>query len=121
MNTTEIQKEVTAKTIMQAVKCFMDRQLRTENPSGYFDNAKRWYPHETEECKCCSYIRTPSRAYPFSIMTHCRTVNHIANLYKIDVTELRKAINIHKKILKQQEALSIRTKVLSFQIPELSF
>lgn len=58
------------------------RQLRAQHPDGKFDNARRWYPTEDEECECCKHIRRPSRAYPYSLMTHCRTKKHITNLVK---------------------------------------
>jgi hypothetical protein len=30
--------------------------------------------------KCCSGIRKPSVRYPYSLMVHCRTLQHIKNL-----------------------------------------
>jgi hypothetical protein len=59
---------------------YRKRQSRAVHPSGDFDKARRWLPSEQEECECCQTIRYPSRAYPFSLMAHCRTKKHIENL-----------------------------------------
>lgn len=45
-------------------------------PVGSFDNAKRFYP--ATKCACCSGIRSPSRAWPFSLLHHARTLEHRA-------------------------------------------
>ena len=65
-------------------------QARVWHPSGDFDNAGRWYP--TNYCDCCESIRSPSRAYPYSLMNHCRTVSHVAREHGIDERRLRWAI-----------------------------
>lgn len=59
---------------------FQAWQERSEHPDGKFDGKKRWYPSDKEHCDCCDYIRSPSTAYPFSYMVHCRTKKHIQNL-----------------------------------------
>jgi len=46
---------------------------RTLHPSGTFDSAGRWYSDHEEMTSC----RTPSRAYPYSEMTHCRTAKWV--------------------------------------------
>jgi len=57
------------------------RRDRIVHPDGKFDNAKRWYPSEDEKCDCCRGIRSPSRDYPYSYMTHCRSRAHCTSLY----------------------------------------
>ena len=74
-----------------AVKMYWDRRDRREHPEGKFDNAMRWYPSNEEHQTCCQTIRTPSRAFPYSLMLHCRTVQHVANLCGVETRELRKA------------------------------
>ena len=37
------------------------------------------YPSSEERCKDCGKIRTPSRAYPFSLSDHCTSQKHIKN------------------------------------------
>jgi hypothetical protein len=56
------------------------RRDRLTNPSGRFDHAGRWYPSVAERCACCASVRSPSHAYPYSLMTHCRTLKHVKQL-----------------------------------------
>lgn len=74
---------------LQAAREFISLRDRHTHPKGSFDNAKRWYPDEY--LPCCSAIRGPSRAFPYSYMTHCRTAAHVANSHGVDVSKLRKA------------------------------
>lgn len=69
---------------------FIARRDRAEHPSGDFDNAKRWWPDDDEDCDCCTYIRTPSRSWPHSLIVHCCTAEHVANLHGVSVKALRR-------------------------------
>lgn len=82
----------TTATLEQAARTFIARRDRTAHPTGKFDNAGRWYPSEAETCDCCSAVRSPSRAHPFSYMVHCRTLKHVANLYGVNESDLRKEV-----------------------------
>jgi len=73
-----------------AAEEYLDRRERSSHPDGYFDKAGRWYQSDDEECECCSEIRRPSRAFPLSLNQHCRSVEHLADLFNVDVKELRK-------------------------------
>ena len=84
--------ETTTTVLEQAARTFIDRRDRTAHPQGKFDNAGRWYPSESETCACCSSVRGPSRAYPYSYMTHCRTMAHVASLYGVSVADLRREV-----------------------------
>lgn len=86
----------TESQLGKAVKCYIDRQNRDEHPSGYFDNVKRWKPFSYERCECCNGIRSPSMGFPFSLMVHCRSITHIAQLYEVDESMLRKAVKTYK-------------------------
>jgi hypothetical protein len=77
---------------------FVCRELRFHHPDGTFDEGGRFYPSEKEARDCCATIRAPSRAFPFSLMKHCRTIKHVANLY--DVTE--RAAKAEVEIVRQQ-------------------
>lgn len=78
------------ENLLNATAEFIARQERTAHPEGKFDNGGRWYPNEeTEKCECCNYIRRPSRAFPFSMMVHCRTAEHIANLYNVNAKDIK--------------------------------
>ena len=77
--------------ILKAAQEYLNRRDRVTHPDGEFDKAGRWYPSGSEECDCCSSIRVPSRAYPYSYMVHCRTAAHVANLFGVDVRDVRRA------------------------------
>lgn len=53
---------------------------RVINPDGTFDNGGRWYPSAAEDCGVSSTVRSPSKAWPFSYMTACRTLKHVKAL-----------------------------------------
>ena len=75
-----------------AAREYIARRDRMTHPDGTFDAASRWYPSESEKCDCCDGIRSPSRAYPYSFMTHCRSAAHVAALHGVDARELRRAV-----------------------------
>lgn len=76
----------------KAIEEFRNRRNRTSHPKGKIDNGGRWYPSETEKCDCCKVIREPSRAYPWSLMIHCRTMRHVANLFSIKLSDMKKGM-----------------------------
>ena len=78
-----------------AAQTYIDRKNRTEQPEGAFDKKGRWYPEQILDC--CSSVRQPSAAYPYSYMLHCRTITHIANEFGIDAQTLRKEIRSIEK------------------------
>ena len=77
--------------IAVAVQTFIARRDRTQHPAGSFDKKSRWYPNESEQQSCCSAIRGPSRAWPYSLLVHCRTAGHVAALYGVPASEIRRA------------------------------
>jgi hypothetical protein len=83
--------------VTEAFAKWQARQNRREHPTGKFDKAGRWNPSQAEWQSCCNAIRSPSRAYPYSHMTHCRSVEHVANLCGVSVAELRKLANANKR------------------------
>lgn len=82
-----------------SAQLFLDRKDHIKKPQGYCDNAMRWYPSDIEKQECCNYIRHPSRSFPWSLLKHCSTAEHVANLCGVDTTELRKEA---RKIVKAQ-------------------
>lgn len=66
------------------------RQARRSHPRGAWDDGHRWYPNEAEWRDCCGSIRAPSRAWPWSLMVHCRTAAQVAAFYGIDPKALRR-------------------------------
>jgi hypothetical protein len=71
-----------------AVRDYLDKKSKKTNPDGQFDNAGRWFPSEAEENWCCSGIRPPSRGFPYSMLTHCRSAFHIAEKYEVERNHL---------------------------------
>jgi len=76
--------------LKNAATRYLDLQSRKIHPSGLSDNADRWMPHKEQEC--CKSIRTPSRAWPWSLMIHCRTMIHVAQDTGYELSTLRAAV-----------------------------
>lgn len=93
-------KEYLEKVVRATREC-LDRRDRKKHPDGYFDSKKRWYPMPWENQECCPSVRNPSATYPFSLMTHCRTVEHVAKLFKVDPKDIRHKIRDMKRELKE--------------------
>jgi len=74
---------------------YLQRRDRVAHPQGEFDNGGRWYPSDEERRECCRTIRPPSRNWPYSLLWHCRTLRHVAHLYGVDETELRKLARVY--------------------------
>lgn len=78
--------------LLSAAREYIKRRDRITHPAGSTDNGGRWFPLESESRPCCDHIRAPSRAFPWSLSHHCRTMPHVAALYNVDVKALRKAV-----------------------------
>ena len=74
------------------------RESRARHPDGKFDKGGRWYPSVEEEQACCVGIRAPSRSWQYSLMLHCRSINHVATLFGVSTLNL-------KREKKRQEAV----------------
>lgn len=75
----------------RAAHTFVARRDRREHPDGSEEGtARRWYPSDREFCECCKSIRNPSRAWPWSLMIHCRTAEHVAHLFDVDASDVRR-------------------------------
>ena len=53
---------------------------RLIHPEGEFDKQGRWYPSDEENCGVSRTHRSPSRAYPYSYMTACRSRKHVKDV-----------------------------------------
>jgi hypothetical protein len=67
---------------------FRDLRDRRTNPAGHFDSAGRWYPAHI--CPKCASVRSPSRAWPYSYLKHCRTADHVASVAGVDATMVKR-------------------------------
>ena len=83
---------------LQALIKYARRQERSEHPDGAFDSARRWYPTAEEDCGVTRWARCPSRAFPFSYMSACRSLSHCEDLLDADNAVVLKA----KKWVKEQ-------------------
>ena len=78
--------------VERAYEIWKSRQSRDSHPLGGFDDKSRWYPSSRESRACCASIRQPSAAFPYSLLTHCRSVAHIAALTDVPLGPLRSRI-----------------------------
>jgi len=81
--------------LKQAAAEYIARQ-HTKHPDGRSDNGGRWWPSDAEWQECCNKIRTPSRAWPWSLYKHCHTYGHIAHLFNVKKADLMKAAKEEK-------------------------
>jgi hypothetical protein len=95
---TALETEATQGAAAEAGLELVCRELRLHHPDGTFDEGSRFYPSEKEARDCCATIRAPSRAFPMSLMKHCRTIKHVAKLY--GVTE--RAVKAEAEVVRQQ-------------------
>jgi hypothetical protein len=67
---------------------------RKANPAGKFDRSGRFWPAPAETCSCCIGIRAPSKAWPYSLLLHCRTAGHVAARHGLDALAVRRAARL---------------------------
>jgi len=53
---------------------------------------------DEERRLCCFGIREPSGKFPFSELAHARTLIHIANVFDVEVADLKKFSAVIKKL-----------------------
>lgn len=94
--------------IQTAAQLFLARQSRAQHPSGHFDKASRWDPDQSEHRPCCNAVRTPSRAFPWSLMVHCRTAKHIARLTGVDESAIKRTANAIKRAEQSEHASAMQ-------------
>lgn len=87
----------TTSNAVAAARLYVARKHRHEHPHGRWDRGGRWWPHDSERCACCT-VRTPSRAHPWSLMLHCRSFEHVCNLFGLTEAEIAEAKGIVRSI-----------------------
>lgn len=86
--------------VLLAALEFVKRQARLTHPEGRFDSGGRWYPdREREKRECCQGIRSPSRRWPYSLLVHCRTAEHVARLYGVSKRDIMRAVPVVTALL----------------------
>ena len=85
----------------RCIVAYFRRLYRQENPSGSFRGCGRnglppWYPFESQPC--CGFSTDnsiiPTRANPLALNTHCRSIEHLANLYDADLNFLHRQLRL---------------------------
>lgn len=77
-------------TLETAAKCYLDRKARRTHPAGNLGKGGRWTPAPEERRSCCNDICRPSRAWPWTLNRHCRSLEHVAALFEVDALQLRR-------------------------------
>lgn len=77
-------------TASAAAHLYIERKNGQGRPLGKTGGGGRWYPDDREFCDCCENVRSPSRAWPWSLYKHCFSVDHAASLFNADATTARK-------------------------------
>jgi len=77
--------------VARAAAVFVARKERLSHPRGGRRGTGGWFPAKGERLSCCDAVHYPTNQYPWSIAVHCRTAGHVAKLYGVDETELRRA------------------------------
>ena len=75
-----------------ALERYEARRQGLERPAGTSDRARRWYPAPEERRACCDRVRPPSRAWPWSLWKHCRSLEHVARLVGADPAACRRVL-----------------------------
>lgn len=86
--TSHLKKNFSQPQLRVAVKTVRLRK-RSINPDGRFDKAGRWYPDKFTDSM--DQIRSPSRGFPYSYMSHARTVEYQSQLAGTDPDKTKKA------------------------------
>lgn len=79
---------------LQAAVEVVRRRDRRDHPAGRFDGGGRWYPAAEEAASCCRAIRSPSRSYPYSLLVHARSTEHVATRRNLDPAGVRAAVRL---------------------------
>lgn len=92
-------KENADESVSKATLEYLNRKYRISHPDGDFDAGGRFYLSDEERRRCCAGIRVPSRSYPWSEMTHGRTLRHVAALYNVEEREVRRLCKSAERLL----------------------
>ena len=56
----------------------------------------KWFPIPSEVQDCCKKIKLPSSIFPYSLLDHCRTIKHIAEMFDVSILKLRQKVKARK-------------------------
>ena len=76
-----------------AAQCYVQRREGKEIPLGYSNKQGWWFPEQAEsQYGCCQALTRPSRSRPLVLLRHCKTLRHIAEMYGVVETHLRRYV-----------------------------
>lgn len=105
MTLAEIEAELVCLALagdaLEAAHELRRRRGRESRPDGSWDRAGRYFPSTEEHRACCVGIRTPSRAWPHSLWSHVHSIEHVANLYRVERKDVMRAL----RMLNRRDAL----------------
>ncbi|MEP7012512.1 MAG: hypothetical protein ABJC13_19500 [Acidobacteriota bacterium] len=78
-----------------AMETFLARELRQASPAGDWQDGI-WRPDPEERRACCSEI-APTAANKQALEAHCRTILHVATLFDVPTTALKRAVRAERE------------------------
>ncbi len=78
-----------------AVRTFLAREKRQEGPEGEWQDGI-WLPSSSERRACCEEI-VPTGANKQALEAHCRTIVHVAALFDVPATVLKRAVRAERE------------------------
>ncbi|HEV7667289.1 MAG TPA: hypothetical protein VGS22_02115 [Thermoanaerobaculia bacterium] len=78
-----------------AVETFLARELRQTSPDGDWQEGI-WLPAPEERRACCEEI-APTAANKQALEAHCRTILHVAALFDVPATVLKRAVRVERE------------------------
>src|SRR6185295_1403001 len=78
-----------------AVETFLARELRQASPEGEWQDGI-WLPASEERRACCEEI-VPTAANKQALEAHCRTILHVAALFEVPATVLKRAVRAERE------------------------
>jgi len=72
---------------------YWNRQYRFRYPVGGVKPSGVWLPAKQEHCSCCEIEIEKGNAFACQMYIHCCTIEHICELYNVDIDKMRKYIH----------------------------
>ena len=85
-----------------AYKVWLSRRFRDTDPSGIMSNHS-WYPTPKECRGCCAAVPEPTSVFRHSLLRHCRSKLHVAELFGITESSLSSRIERNKPSARRRE------------------
>ncbi len=86
----------------QAVETYLQREARSESPMGDWQEGI-WRPAPVERRACCDEI-APAPGNKQALEAHCRTILHVAALFEVPATDLKRAVRAAREQIRRPGA-----------------